>query len=57
MTDEQDRAQQNFNIASRNVAKCLNLRQGGSKAESEYAATFLQMARLGMVQKLRKKYR
>lgn len=46
-----------FNRQSARLKKGMTMAEGGQGAENAYAAAYHQMARAGLVQPLRKKYR
>ena len=57
MNEAQERALAEFNRASNRIKQAPTFREGGPGAENAYAEAYRQMARLGMVMPLRKKYR
>jgi hypothetical protein len=57
MTKEQERALQNLEIASRDVKKCLGMKQGGAGAEKKYSQAYQECVRVGALPQIRAKYR
>ena len=57
MTPQQEAAAAEFNRASVRLKQAPTFREGGPGVESTYAIAYQRMARLGLVQPLRKKYR
>ena len=57
MTDEQERALRDLELASKRVKACLGMKQGGSGAEKGYSAAYQYCVRLGVLPQIRKKYR
>lgn len=57
MTPEQEAAVARFSAASRRIHQVPDYRHGGRGAETEYAAAYQNMAKLGLVQPLKRKHR
>jgi hypothetical protein len=57
MTPAQEAAKAEWERASRQVAQARTTKAGGAGAEASYAVAYDRMAKLGLVARLRGKYR
>lgn len=57
MNTEREKVLQDLEIASRDVKKCLGMKQGGGGAEKKYSQAYQACVRVGVMPQIRKKYR
>lgn len=55
--DQEQKLRSAYNAASAQVAKCLRMSAGGSKAEQKYGRAYQALVRAGLAPQIRARYR